>query len=290
MVDRPTQVHAIHLHLSQIDRAVVAISDDVGITAKHLCRPHPLLRAKTAAAVSGHPNGNTLSRDRYRLPGRVGDLRGRVAMPLGTRAASVDDPAHVHVTVQIRRDRWLSSTVSRQHDRGSETQHAGATARISNSGRRQTATDTERRECTQDSQPGQSPREICHSTPTTQERPDPRRHLIIQENQDPRQTGGATISRGGKSLPSTIRCSSVRANAPQCEDRRASRCPKPERRLGRCMRIQWPTRSVEGGHIVDHLPNANRAERNQRRKRAFIPVWPVVASIVLVVLLVVLVR
>jgi hypothetical protein len=41
---------------------------------------------------------------------------------------------------------------------------------------------------------------------------------------------------------------------------------------------------------MDHLPSPSRAERNQRRKLAFIPAWPVVAAIVLVVLLVVFVR
>jgi type VI protein secretion system component VasF len=34
---------------------------------------------------------------------------------------------------------------------------------------------------------------------------------------------------------------------------------------------------------VDHLPSPDRAERNQRRKLAFIPMWPVVASVVLLV-------
>lgn len=43
------------------------------------------------------------------------------------------------------------------------------------------------------------------------------------------------------------------------------------------------------GHLafVEHMPSPARAERNQRRKLAFIPVWPVVAAVVLVVLLVV---
>ena len=42
--------------------------------------------------------------------------------------------------------------------------------------------------------------------------------------------------------------------------------------------------------LVDHLPSPARAERNQRRKLAFIPVWPVVAAVVLVIALVVFVR
>lgn len=41
---------------------------------------------------------------------------------------------------------------------------------------------------------------------------------------------------------------------------------------------------------MDDLPSPTRAERNQRRKLAFIPVWPVIAAIVLVVALVVFVR
>ena len=36
------------------------------------------------------------------------------------------------------------------------------------------------------------------------------------------------------------------------------------------------------------MPSPARAERNQQRKLAFIPVWPVVAGIALVVLLVLL--
>jgi len=39
---------------------------------------------------------------------------------------------------------------------------------------------------------------------------------------------------------------------------------------------------------MEHMPSPERAERNQQRKLAFIPVWPVVAGIVLVVLLVLL--
>jgi type VI protein secretion system component VasF len=38
------------------------------------------------------------------------------------------------------------------------------------------------------------------------------------------------------------------------------------------------------------MPSPARAERNQRRKLAFIPVWPVVAAIVVVVVLVLLTR
>jgi len=41
---------------------------------------------------------------------------------------------------------------------------------------------------------------------------------------------------------------------------------------------------------VDHLPSPARAERNQRRKLAFIPVWPVVAGIALVVVVILLAR
>jgi len=44
---------------------------------------------------------------------------------------------------------------------------------------------------------------------------------------------------------------------------------------------EWP---------VDHLPSPARAERNQRRKLAFIPVWPVVAGIALVVVVILLAR
>jgi hypothetical protein len=41
---------------------------------------------------------------------------------------------------------------------------------------------------------------------------------------------------------------------------------------------------------MEHLPSPGRAERNQRRKLAFIPVWPVVAAVVLVALLVAFAR
>ena len=41
---------------------------------------------------------------------------------------------------------------------------------------------------------------------------------------------------------------------------------------------------------MDHLPSPARAERNQQRKLAFIPVWPVVAGVALVVLLVLFAR
>jgi type VI protein secretion system component VasF len=37
---------------------------------------------------------------------------------------------------------------------------------------------------------------------------------------------------------------------------------------------------------MEHLPSPARAERNQQRKLAFIPVWPVILGIALVVLLV----
>jgi type VI protein secretion system component VasF len=35
------------------------------------------------------------------------------------------------------------------------------------------------------------------------------------------------------------------------------------------------------------MPSPTTAERNQRRKLAFIPVWPVIAAVALVVLLIV---
>jgi type VI protein secretion system component VasF len=38
----------------------------------------------------------------------------------------------------------------------------------------------------------------------------------------------------------------------------------------------------------DDLPNPNTAERNQQRKLAFIPMWPIVGAIVVVVVLVLL--
>lgn len=41
---------------------------------------------------------------------------------------------------------------------------------------------------------------------------------------------------------------------------------------------------------VDNLPNPDRAERNQRRKLAFIPMWPIIGAIVVVVVLVLLLR
>jgi predicted nucleic acid-binding Zn ribbon protein len=42
---------------------------------------------------------------------------------------------------------------------------------------------------------------------------------------------------------------------------------------------------------VDNLPSPSRAERNQERKLAFIPMWPLVgALVVIVVFVVVLVR
>jgi type VI protein secretion system component VasF len=45
------------------------------------------------------------------------------------------------------------------------------------------------------------------------------------------------------------------------------------------------------GHLgfVDHLPSPARAERNQRRKLAFIPVWPVIGGVALVIVLILLV-
>lgn len=41
---------------------------------------------------------------------------------------------------------------------------------------------------------------------------------------------------------------------------------------------------------VKDMPSPSRAERNQRRKLAFVPVWPVVGAIVVVVLLVIFVH
>ena len=41
---------------------------------------------------------------------------------------------------------------------------------------------------------------------------------------------------------------------------------------------------------MDHLPSPARAERNQRRKLAFIPVWPLVAAVVLIVVVVLFAR
>ena len=41
---------------------------------------------------------------------------------------------------------------------------------------------------------------------------------------------------------------------------------------------------------MDHLPSPARAERNQRRKLAFVPVWPVVAAFVLIGLVIALAR
>jgi type VI protein secretion system component VasF len=41
---------------------------------------------------------------------------------------------------------------------------------------------------------------------------------------------------------------------------------------------------------MDRMPSPDRAQRNQRRKLAFIPVWPVVAAIVVVIVAVVLSR
>ena len=38
------------------------------------------------------------------------------------------------------------------------------------------------------------------------------------------------------------------------------------------------------------MPSPARAERNQQRKLAFVPVWPVIAGIVLIVVVIVLSR
>jgi len=42
--------------------------------------------------------------------------------------------------------------------------------------------------------------------------------------------------------------------------------------------------------VVEHMPSPARAERNQRRKLEFVPVWPVVLGVALVVALVVFAR
>lgn len=46
------------------------------------------------------------------------------------------------------------------------------------------------------------------------------------------------------------------------------------------------------GHVADveNMPSPKRAERNQERKLAFIPMWPIVGAIVVVVVLVLLLR
>ena len=50
-------------------------------------------------------------------------------------------------------------------------------------------------------------------------------------------------------------------------------------------------RSCAGhGLFVEHMPSPARAERNQRRKLAFIPVWPVLAAVVLIVVVVLFAR
>jgi hypothetical protein len=48
----------------------------------------------------------------------------------------------------------------------------------------------------------------------------------------------------------------------------------------------------DGGHVhtVKNMPSPARAERNQRRKLAFIPMWPLVAAIALIVILIVVLR
>lgn len=39
--------------------------------------------------------------------------------------------------------------------------------------------------------------------------------------------------------------------------------------------------------VVDDLPNPATAERNQQRKLAFIPMWPLVGAVIVVVALIV---
>ena len=41
---------------------------------------------------------------------------------------------------------------------------------------------------------------------------------------------------------------------------------------------------------MDRMPSPRRAEDNQRRKAAFIPMWPLVGAVVVVVVLVLLMR
>jgi len=41
---------------------------------------------------------------------------------------------------------------------------------------------------------------------------------------------------------------------------------------------------------MDHMPSPARAERNQRRKLAFIPVWPVIAAFALLAIVIVFAR
>jgi len=41
---------------------------------------------------------------------------------------------------------------------------------------------------------------------------------------------------------------------------------------------------------MDRMPSPARAERNQQRKLAFVPVWPVIAGIVLIVVVILLSR
>ena len=41
---------------------------------------------------------------------------------------------------------------------------------------------------------------------------------------------------------------------------------------------------------MDSMPSPTRAERNQRRKLAFIPMWPLVASVVVLVVVYLLFR
>ena len=41
---------------------------------------------------------------------------------------------------------------------------------------------------------------------------------------------------------------------------------------------------------MEHPPSPDRAERNQQRKLAFIPMWPIVGAIVVIVVLVLLIR
>lgn len=41
---------------------------------------------------------------------------------------------------------------------------------------------------------------------------------------------------------------------------------------------------------MERMPSPARAEENQRRKLAFVPMWPLVGAVVVIVLLIVLTR
>ena len=37
---------------------------------------------------------------------------------------------------------------------------------------------------------------------------------------------------------------------------------------------------------MDHLPNPDEAERNQRRKLAFVPMWPLLGALLVMIILI----